>query len=646
LSIAKLQELFQKSGCGLVVLIVCASVMLGGVFYYTCTYNGAGTSGADAGEGRAVMHVAGVPVTAEEINKEMEQMPGGAPDMQSMIIGQMINQRQQEGAEIAAVQQSGAKTDDATILAAANDYFDTQIDQMRQRLIQEKKLTPLSSQADFDKAVKAQTGKTIAELKSQQTKSITDAIKDSDKRRKIIASLARTLLLMSARAKHAASDAEVRASYQTYNFEAIRFFATPANKASIDSKIQEAENDLKKGVPFEKVMATYSNVPPTPHKPGPEIVHYTKRELDTIPGIKPLADMKLGQVSPVIDAMGSKTIFKLVSTTSNLPKDYDKSPEKYRKEYIDQAANSDVDQEIQKAKNTPNLVKFDSPAYKALYDASQAGGGMMQISPIGPPQAGGLQKAYDEAVAAEKGPDARIAALARYEAETALWNRGDKAKMRSQRIETLLSTLQYIEDFDVRMELVDDYLAEGKKLEAAQQLLQAAQNNSKYDDSGVTHFTTIRDKLQQMEKDKTVDSKTAAQIESAQLAWTRARADNEAQEAIMKKEVAKQQAEDAKMRAEEAKQMEKARAEADKKAKEAAAKSKAAGGKPASTGGGIPLNPVAPKSSVGGGTASTPGSTGTTAGTPTAGRPMTGTPPTGSAPKGTAGKATTGTKTP
>ena len=564
--------MLAKGGCGLAVLIVCAAVMVGGVFYSTCMYNtsGAGAGGADASP--VIMHVAGNPIRGDlfdrQLQSQIEQsgMGSTSPDVLAMTISRMLDEFQTEGAKSKAVEMTGINTDDAALTAAATQRLDNEIDQARQQLISQKKLAPTASQADFDKALKAQYGKTSAEIRAAQMKQVKDDLGDSDRRKGLILSLAQDLLTSAAKAKHNPTDAEVRASYDKYIFQQLRFLPAPPSKGTMDARIKAAQDDIKKGVPFDKVVDTYSTFPmPGGKKASENTIPYTVREMTTNPSLKALAGLKVGEVSPVLDAPGGKAIFKLVSISSNLPKDYDKNREKYRKEYADQLASQDVDEELKRAKATAGLVTFDSPAYLALHDAFQAGAGMMaQMSQI-PPSPDKLKKAEDEAIAAGKNSDSRIAALARYEAESALWNAApDKPKMRAERIDTLLATLQHFEDFDLRMELVDDYLAEKKNSEAANQLLTAAQNNSNYTDVGIGHFTTVRDKLQQMQKGKSVDDATAKQIEDAQLKWSLARADYDKDQQDMKKAQAEEKA---KLQADEAKEMAKARADAAKKAK-------------------------------------------------------------------------------
>jgi hypothetical protein len=318
-----------------------------------------------------------------------------------------------------------------------------------------------------------------------------------------------------------------------------------------------------------------------------------------------LVGLTAGQVSPVVTLPEGKAIYKIVSITNSV-KDFDKNKDRYRKEYISQAAKQLLDKQIEEFKKSPGVITFLSPGYKAFYDYSQA----MASAEPGTSPTDKMQAVYEEAKQAEsknEGYDAKVATLARYAANNYLWGAPgvDKAKLVPERIDTLLKVLENTESFDLRKELVDLYIENKQYDEAADQLLMAARNNSSYDATGYQHFSDIRDMLARMQKANQIKAPLVKEIQTAQLDWSRQRAEYEKQQAEAKKEQAKQEAE---FKAAQAK------AAAEEKAKAKAAKP-APGATPPATTSGLGLTTGSTGGTTTAATATTAGSTtGSTAG--------------------------------
>jgi len=577
--------------------------MVGGVFYSWMANQRNGAGGDTQAEDKPAFHLDGKPISERIVNSAVQaqssqsNQPGSKPfEMKASAYSGIIDEAMTEAALISLVTKMGAKTDDATLLATGKAQFEEQIEGQRMQMEMNKKLKPNATPAEFDAEIKKMTGgKSLADIRKSREDSLRSELKDPKQREAVIGQLARQLLQEVFRSKRNPTDAEVRSSYDVYQYlqllvsdngGIVNAPGKASPKVKVDERIAAAQKDLKAGVPFEQVVDKYTTQPMIgKKKPSENFIDYPVNSIKNDTQLKSLLTLKPGQVSDVLTTPMGKSIYKLVKIKSNLPKDYDKSKDKYKKEYLDPLVSEDLQKAIDETKKSPGFIKFDAPGFKAIYDVQQAKSPMgMQI----PGKTTTAQQWKDldaEAQAAFKknlGFDETPAVLAWYVAFNAMWDdpTSDKAKLRPERIEMLNAILQHNEDFDIRMDLVNAYLEDKKNDEAAQQLLQASTNNASFDPTGFDRFNKVRDQLNKMQLDKSITDANATLINNAQLEWSKNRTVWEEEEKKVKAE--KEQA-DKEMEAERAAAA-KAKAEADK----AAAK-----------------NPPTTGSTAGGGTATT-----------------------------------------
>lgn len=531
--------------------------MIGGVFYTSCTAGRYGN--AENGTGQVAFKIGGNPVQAslleDAVRGQMQGPPN--PEYEGFQTQQVLTKLIEQGAEDALLEKSGYKPDDATLIKIAQQQFDDQLMQARMQMSSQMK--PGATDADFAALIKKQYGKTPDQLKADLITNLKKALADSEQRKGVVDKFAKELLIEDAKSKQKVSDADLEATYSSYEFK--RLLVKPEMGAGpVETRLDAAMKDIAKGVPFEKVIDTYTSEKPIGNKkPSDNFVDMPQSQLSTDPNMKPLQALKPGQTSGIVTAPDGKAIYKLYAIKPNLPPDFQKNKEKYRKEYLDRTVGPEIEDQITKMKSSPGLVVPQSPGYKAFYDyvmaknaSSPAMAGGMSMGGTVPPDK--LQAIYDEAVKASSagGFDARIASLARYMANSDMWNdpKADKAKLRPARIDTLEDVLKNYEDVDTRLDLVDLYLDAKQNDKAAAELLTASQNNRDYDETGFRHFGKIRDDLQKMQTAKSISADVVKQINQSQLDWSRERANVEQEKAVAKKE---QDAAAAQLKAENAK---------------------------------------------------------------------------------------------
>jgi hypothetical protein len=331
--------------------------------------------------------------------------------------------------------------------------------------------------------------------------------------------------------------------------------------------------DIKAGGSFEQAMDRYSNdAPPPGKKVSDDVKTIAYSEITNDPSLAPLKTLKAGQVSEVTDAPEGEVIYKLVAIKSTAPPGFDKNIKMYRGQYAENQARNQYQTQLNAIEKSTSLLKWSSPALKALYDYEQ-----LKMHPLGGDMAS-QYKALGEAAnkAGQDGiiGDDRWSALTYYAAIDDAWNVAkDKSSLYEDRRDSLEGLLKYEELFDARMQIVNlDELQKNAGL-AAQDLLAAANSNNDYTALGQKNWADVAAKEIELQKAGLLDATHTKSVDDAQAKWRQAKLDNDKQEADEKVE---QAAEEKKLAAERAKQAIAEKAMAEQTLKEKAAKEAAA----------------------------------------------------------------------
>lgn len=540
------------------VLIFGAVVMLGGAFYSSCMANARnGVPEQAQGQQKIAFTVGDTPVAADllqtaiqkqvsdKLSQQAQQGQAGGPSpiVEIMATGEVLNGLISEAARASLVKQLGIPVTDADLTAAYNTRMQDELSGLREQLTMMGQLKPNATDKDVDEAYKKMTGQSLADTRTKQQADFQASLNDKARRASLVITLAPQFLQGYYGKQVNASDADVKASYDRLTVKRIVARTISASKkGTLDERIGEAEKAVKGGMPFEQAMEKFSDdVPVNGKKLGEQTTTLTGSEIASDPNLKPIGTLKAGDVSPIVTVPEGKAIYKLISTKNEAPKDFDANKAKYRKQYVDGIVAGKVNEAVQKLLDSPTLVKFNSPGYKAFYD-------FLRAQRAADASGKAMQQAYDEAKAAatkNEGYDTRAAILARFAANSVLWSlpTADKNALRPERIDTLTALLQSAESFELRMELVNLDLEAKKNQDAADQLVQAARNNATYDAMGFAHWSQVRDKLLAMQKENQIGADQAKVIEQAQLDWSRNRAKYDEEQQELQREKAKAEAE-------------------------------------------------------------------------------------------------------
>jgi len=533
-SINKFQEKIFRTGCGSAVLFVCAGVFLGGMFYAGCGLGGRTNNQAQDQERTVAVKVGDNPIYAEDLGKMMDNArqnalqrsqvggPDALPPSQEAYDSAMVINEALEGVGyLYLAKKAGATFSDDSIRKVEMADFESKVLQTKMALQTQKLLKPNATDKEFDEVLKKQAGGTLAELKKQFNTSVETNLKDPKIRPTMESSIAKKVLGDTLEAKSKPSDAEVKASYDSYVFKRILFSMDP----DADNQIKKALADIKGGLTFEQAMDRYSKEPGTAKgkKASDSTTEINAPQFDAIPDYAPLKTLKPGEVSGVVNSPQGKAIYKLITVKSTVPPDFDKKKSDYIKDFVHIKIGREVDNQMKDLLSS-GLVKWENPGFKALFDWYRV---TNDFSPSNTPDA---QRNKLTAVIADarkalngKGSDSRAALLAWFGSVDRMWGMAitpaDKDKLRPDRIEVIRAVTASTPYFSLKMELVDLLIDNKATKEAGVALVDAATSNLTYDSTGQRNFQDINAKLEKLKGLKLISPDQEKAIQKAQDDW-------------------------------------------------------------------------------------------------------------------------------
>ena len=433
MSINKFQEKVFRTGCGSAVLYVCAAVFFGGMFY-TCALGGRDKDQNGSGQRVVAVEIGDSPVYYDDLSRMIDQQrqqaiqqsgQGASPDALSPIDEAQIESRVltgfvDQGVAFTLAEKAGVKFTDQAMSKQEEHTIEEQVMMTRMQLVQQGKLKPDATDKEFDSVLKQMQGESVTEKKTRFHQQLVAVLKDPKIRPVLELEVAKPLLLDSITASIKPSPAELKASYDSYQFKRILFAVHPGS--TVDSQIAKAQADLKSGSTFEQAVDRYSSEHPMKGKKLSEnSIDLTPSEFDTIPDYKPLKAIKLGQVSDVIETPQGKAIYKLIAIKNMAPPDLTspKANGRYVQQYASQKAQSELDGNIKQFMKSGALV-WKIQGLKALFDWAE----LKQDTTISPTVLPTRMAAVvDEAKKASSSStsDSRPAMLAWYAAFDSIW---------------------------------------------------------------------------------------------------------------------------------------------------------------------------------------------------------------------------------
>lgn len=475
----------EKSGCAWIVGGVLAVVITAGLWTGSC-----GRGGEPSPEDFAKSLPPTVLVGAAKINAldiqnavdkrmAMSQIELMDPLSEVQNSFQALNELIDRAALLEFAAKEGINLTDAGIIETYKRRMKLSRDFMRQQLIDQKKIKPEATEAEFIAAAKKE-GNDIEAQEKQLFEQIELALKDPEKRPEVAEDAAQIALQEKYSGKTKVSDADLEKTYIAYVYKEIPFDGT--DKEANKKLAQKVLAEIKSGKTFEQQMEQYLKTPAAAGKKKSDQTQELPASLvDTNEVYKDLRGMKPGEVK-LVEMTYGPVLYKYIEQKKNLPADFATKKENYRKQEQLSKAFKDVMDDVDKYKKT---IKIDwkTQGHKALYDYMTLlrEGKLNGLSFAAMKQE--VQPILEAASGAmEETPDSRrVAILTRYAILDQLWKNAkteaEKGQILEDRIQASLEALAETESPSARLELANIFI-EKKDPQAVEQVLKAAEANT------------------------------------------------------------------------------------------------------------------------------------------------------------------------
>ncbi len=566
----------EKSGCRFVLAIIFTLIAAAFVINFrSCGANGPSSENSDQSSGPAVATIGDYKITTGMLQTRM-QMSASDPNTTSALDAvrsnaQAIEAAVTQGLLVKVAASHGMSLDDKSVMDALSKNFDQSLMMTRMQLVSMKKLAENATDAQFAAAVKAQTGKTLDELKKSYLDNFRQQLSDSSKRSGVIGQVANDLAMQAIQASIKLSDDDLKQTGYQYSTKRIYINGDKHKDVDPHAKAVKILEDLKaKKLTFEQAMDQYTDdVPAQGKKPEENIFSVDGRTIRVSDDYKPILNLKPGELSDVL-AVGptGAAIYRLDHVQTTPPPDFDKNKAQIRSDYTTTMAAGELQKDL-KALKDKGEIKWSSPGYQALYDWYQldTGQDLAKKSPADQKKVWqDLMKRAEDAKKADQVGGDKAAVLAAYGAFDKIYSaasESEKAALSTQRITMLQDFLGAADSSAVRTDLLDEGLKKKDAGLVTDNLKQLAELNAgDLASTGQKRFGDLVAKLDQARGLKLLKPEDDKKIQDNLDRW--------------KKDKLSYDAEMEKQRKEDEEQRKKSEAEAKKAAEEA--KKKAATG--------------------------------------------------------------------
>lgn len=522
MSISKFREVMEHSGCRWVLAVLFALIAAAFVLPYSCGPTQGGPQLSNSA-GSAVAKVGEYPVTEKAIwdmaeqslSQAMQQFSGQLPPgIQATFVGSAIEQQINAGILVKLAEQKGVNLDDDAILNATDIAIAEEIANRKQQMIATGKIKADVTDAVFESIHEKEYGMKTAAFREQVLKQYGDALKMPDQRNQLVVQAANTLIMDKLMEEVPATDETAKAFYDLYLCKRIFLKQDAHPGEDLIKKANDIKAEIAKGLKFEEAMDKYTDDPPGQNKKKRDNEFQLDGKTAALnEAYAPITKQKPGEVGGPY-SLGDQGVSLVVfnTKTNSAPADFEQNKAKYIKEFKRDSAAGKLQEELKKLKSG-DLVKWESPAYHAMYDyvtfeQSEEG---RSLDPKG------KKARYEELLkriqeAKEDPLGARIVPIASFAIFNAIWGQSteaEKAALGERRIEVLTSVLQQMENSELRMELADILATKKDGAGVTESLkLAASAISSDFGPNGQRIFSDIQSRLL---KFKSANVMTAAQ---------------------------------------------------------------------------------------------------------------------------------------
>jgi hypothetical protein len=516
-SISKFREFIEKSGCGWIIGIICAALMLFGLTGQ-CRGGSNGQPQPDGvtNSGPSVADVSGVPLSyeyldafTERVMSSAKEQSGGTitPAMESFYRGHAIDQSIIAACLLVLCERNHLDLNFEGIRPLQEKMFNDALAQQRTQWIKDGKLKADATQDQFNALYKTEYKTTTDEVKAQNEKGLKDSLEGPNGFDTKV-SAANQLLTDYFAKKIPASTEDVRHSYDTYVTKRIILDKTKHPGEDLVAKLNQIKKEIQGGLTFEAAMDKYSDDQPAidPKTKVKKAIHENRMEIDGVTinineSYKPIKTLKPSEMSEPIGMSSTVELFQLQGITNSAPPDFTTKLDEYRKNFVNTRAVSMMQDAIKALKDEPNLIKWNSMAYHVMYDKQVYESDPKNYAADPATRRKSLEGFLDRAMKARDSDPAgaRVATLVAYSTIDSLYGSAspaEKAAMLQKRIDILSSVAETLDDPDVSLTLVDLFIEKKDKEKIGPAFDRATSgNSSRFDANGQRIYADIYSKL-------------------------------------------------------------------------------------------------------------------------------------------------------
>ncbi|MBX3118393.1 MAG: peptidylprolyl isomerase [Fimbriimonadaceae bacterium] len=511
MSITSARKFFEKSGCGTVFIIIAGAAMILTMIF---------TRGQDQPTPRdleanspALAMIGQYKVSEIAVNDSFNAMAdqqrnaetGLSADDTVSLYASMVSAHVGSALIVDLGHSMGLNVTDEQLFDEAKKEVEKQLADMVKMLENMSLVKPGASQADIDKAYQGITGRTLQSVREEQLDNVKQSLATQAGRLSQTARFFSEKMKTRYVAETKVSDEELRRSFNAYTTKRIVFGRpdeVPPKEAL--EKAKQVLSDIKAGkITFDEAMNKYTMDP----APGPDkaksdsTTDITQSIIDYDASLTSIPTLKPGEVSGVLQTSAGPGIFKLISVKSTIPSDFETNKTELMKVEVERKADRRLRDEIIKRRDG-GAIQWKSKGAEALFmwNLAQID---VNYSTDDVKKKELLVKASELAKAADLDDttvDPKWGILANYAVQKsliALATPAEKPEIQADYVAAMNALTSIVENVELRLELVREYL-QAKDKEAGAQLVFAAQANNTTGPLAQGYYTQIaglRDKV-------------------------------------------------------------------------------------------------------------------------------------------------------
>jgi hypothetical protein len=512
----------EKKGCQAVLILLGVTMAAGMILSGTMGGNHSQTP-----KDQIIFEVGSQKISMEQFNERVKtvtqsqsaNMAPGTPQAELAAHMTAVQGFVNDAAIASLAKEKGVAITGENIRTVGQTVATQYMEQTRAQLIMQGMIKPDATKAEADKKISELTGgKTPDKLIEEQTDEIVKKYNDPKTKSEVASALLPALVQESFKKSVQFSEDDLKAAYNDYNFSVIRFDDLSKPLEERQSAAIDAIEQIKGGKDFSAVQAEVN----PKAKPEDKTVTLTGGALDSSPELKVLKDLKPGQLSDMILAGGSPTIYRFNSVKPNLPKDFETSKALLLENGKASKARQLFDEELKK-KTDALEPKFKDKALEIGFAVFSAYGN--QEYQKDPTKLTAFLKEKqrelrDPLFTSDNFPG--IAAATQFLVEETLYAQAtdeEKTAMLDDRIEAANRMLEFYEDNGFRVTFAKELLEKGRNDDALLFATAAAQSNGDFEQNGQAIYAQISMIISDAEAKKAWSQESLDAIKKEQDRW-------------------------------------------------------------------------------------------------------------------------------